>query len=224
MQNINPIISMQKLHQKIKTLILLFICYLSLQSCVDQQSKNHTFYNASFEVTYPETEIPMQWYSGSEFGFFFSTDSSQHTLGKKSLMVRSTQQMQRWGAMSFLRMMDYEFAEPIRSISIEMDIKSDSVSEGYFSPFIWKQNKSGEILVKNLATDSLKGDLDWSRYRVTDSIGEEIDQNKEIMFKYSLTERCLRIKVSIQKNQVKKIVHLLKNIQPLFIILTLMPR
>ncbi len=145
-------------------------------ACGNQESS--IFYNASFEVTYPETEIPMQWYSGSEFGLFFGADSSQSTDGKRSLLVRSTQPEQRWGAMSFLRMMDYDLTEPIRTISIGMDIKADSVSDGYFSPFTWKQKKSGEILVKNLAADSLKGSSDWKRYVVSDSIGREIDQDK----------------------------------------------
>lgn len=73
------------------------------------------------------------------------------------MIVRSTQPMQRWGAMSFLRIMDFNFSEPIKIIAIEMDIKSDSVSQGYFSPFTWKQQDKGEVIVKNLATDSLKG-------------------------------------------------------------------
>jgi len=164
--------------KKLPAIVFFLVFAFSCGSGFGQDAQMGIFYNASFEVTYPETEIPMQWYSGSEFGLFFGADSSQYTDGKKSLLVRSTQAMQRWGAMSFLRMMDYELIEPISTISIEMDIKSDSVSEGYFSPFTWKQTKSGEIIVKNLAADSLKGDMDWNRYSVTDTIGQEIDQDK----------------------------------------------
>lgn len=102
-----------------------FILILLITACGNQESS--IFYNASFEVLYPETEIPMQWYSGSEFGLFFGADSSQYTEGKRSLLVKSTQPMQRWGAMSFLRMMDYDLEDSIRTISIAMDIKADSV-------------------------------------------------------------------------------------------------
>lgn len=159
--------------------IVFFLAFaLSCGSGFGQDAQMGIFYNASFEVTYPETEIPMQWYSGSEYGLFFGADSTQFTKGQRSLLVRSTQPMQRWGAMSFLRMMDYEFSEPIRTITIAMDIKSDSVSEGYFSPFTWKQQIAGEVIVKNLATDSLKGSVKWQRYVVSDSIEEDIDQDK----------------------------------------------
>ena len=143
-----------------------------------QDSPNTFFYNASFEVTYPETETPMQWYSGSEYGLFFEADSTQFTEGRRSLLVKSTQPMQRWGAMSFLRMMDYDFSDSIRTISISMDIKSDSVSEGYFSPFTWKQEKLGEVIVKNLASDSLNGSNNWKRYKVSDTISNKIEQDK----------------------------------------------
>ena len=163
-----------------KISIILVLCILlTAPKLLKAQSKTDAaFLNLSFETTYPETEIPMQWYSGSEYGFFFQADTSYKSKGKRSLLVTSTQAKQRWGAMSFLRMMDYELGDSIRHISIQMDIKSDSVSEGYFSPFVWKQEKAGKIIVRNLASDSLKGSKNWQRYEVSDTIGKEIDQDK----------------------------------------------
>jgi len=160
--------------------IRLFIIFLSLINLplLAQQKKEAFFINHSFEQTYPETAIPMQWFSGAEYGLFFEADSSHSTEGNRSLLVRSTQPMQRWGAMSFLRMVDYDLPEPVKTITIQMDIKSDSVSEGYFSPFIWKQHNNGQIVVKNLADDSLKASHDWKRYAVSDTVGVHIDQAK----------------------------------------------